>query len=94
MMTWIKTPGGLKNANCGSNMGVYARSDDGRYEVLVLRHLCGEKGRRSYQYTFEALDRGMPCAGRSYTDVPLKSTEHSDPKKVFAAVERYVAAQS
>ena len=36
----------------------------------------------------------MPCAGRSYTDVPLKSTEHSDPKKVFAAVERYVAAQS
>jgi hypothetical protein len=88
-----KKPGSVASmCSNASNSGVYASSADGRFVVWVRRRMVGDKGRRSYHYTFEAVDRAVPSNGQSFTAVPQLLTERSNPAKVFEAVARYAAA--
>jgi hypothetical protein len=88
-LEWIKTPGRVSEITAtAGDSGLYAKTSDGHYHVWVSRRMAGYKGRRSYEYTFSVYDRKK---GR---DVQLPLTARSDPKKVFAAVEKFDASES
>lgn len=89
----VKKPGSVaKMCSNASGSGIYASSPDGRFVVWVRRRMVGDKGRREYAYSFDAIDRNVPSAGRSYTQIPFMhgSTTH-DAKKVYDAIARYVS---
>jgi hypothetical protein len=88
----VKKPGSVaKMCSNASGSGVYASSTDGRYVVWVRRRMVGDKGRRSYDYRYSAIDRERPSAGQTFTEVPLRPNETSNPTKVFEAIGRYAS---
>lgn len=86
---WIKSPGRIAELAASPGGGVYAQSADKRFMVSVHRFMTGDAGRRQYLYYFTAVDYGIPSGGQRFTDVPVRDTEKSDPKKTLAAVERW-----
>lgn len=89
---WVKSPGRAAELASSPGGGIYAMSADKRFLVAVHRFMTGDKGRRQYLIYFTAVDYGIPSGGQRYTDVPVRATEKSDPKKTLAAVERWAEA--
>ncbi len=85
---WTRTAGRLTKIAATVGPAIYAKSDDGRFIIWVYRCMLGTQGRRQYHYTFSATDY-RSTAGARFTNVPVKDTEQSDPKKVMAAVTRW-----
>jgi hypothetical protein len=90
---WIRAPGRVASITRTPGGGVYARSEDGRFVVWTRRHLGGVRGERSYRYSFEATDYGVPSGGQRFTTVPIDTTrtESMDVRRVMAAVDAWAA---
>lgn len=89
-LTWNKKPGRVSELTRCGDMGIYAVSSDGRFRVYVHRRMAGDKGARSYRYTFAAYDT-LNKKDLLFTAGECQNTYTGNPKTAFARCEQEAA---
>lgn len=91
---WRKKPGRVSELTRVCDMGIYAVSSDGRFRISVSRRMVGEKGNRSYHYTYTAYDtvkrQDLKFTYGGESGQPFTCDSVSDPKKAMARCEEEV----
>lgn len=92
-LTWNKKPGRVAEMTRCGDMGLYAVSTCGRFRVYVYRRMVGDKGHRSYVYSFSAYD----CATKAdllFVVGECQNERTMDVAKAFARCEQEVGAKA
>lgn len=84
-LTWNKRLGSRAQLVGCTSFGLYATApiDGGQARIWISRRMVGDRGRRSYHYTFSA----STLINEVAADLALPDNARSDPAKAMAAVD-------